>query len=701
EIEGLVEESFEIELELKLKQGQLDVTALALDTGKDRIEVPGDAGSWPGFHGASIKFDISTEDYGRWEPLLSRQPKPAGPLSASGQVDSSDAGAVSITAQLTQQGNELSLDGSLGNLPLPDQPDLNFNLSAQSFLALGAVFDQTAWPEAAFKAKGRASRNEQGVVLEKVTASLADNEAELDGILILAEDFEGSNFELTLDIPSTTAFGELMGYAKLPDQPLRLSANVKPVGKGLKFSVKDGSLRGIKVKLDGEIPDVHHPALFSADADVRMPSLGLLGFLVPGTRLPDLPVAINGRVSHESGNAQLSDIHLEIGKSVADLSGNLNVSNGLVGSKLSVNASGSDFTEFLPVEAWNSLPGDFKVSGQWSKAADNEYLENIRIQVGKMTVEVSGTSDNMFKPQMARLKLKADFPDASMFNALFDWTLAPQPFLLNTDLAGSLTDFDLTNLAASLGQSNLTGELKIVRNEDVNVSGSLKSEFLDLGQWLKDKEQLKKADGTTDSAPKTRVFDDSLVMKFDAGNTDLDLDIQIAKADMGNTVFENIHLGVLVTDKRLKLDPFDFMGQQGSHVDGSFSLDGRGPVPELEITAHGQDLRLGLMAYEGQDPSTFPPFEISATIKGAGATQQALVSDLDGKIRIYQGSGVVASSGVEFLFSDFITQLFSMLNPFAKQNKETQIECGVLAADIVDGQVSIKPIVVQTSDITI
>ncbi|HMB60458.1 MAG TPA: AsmA family protein, partial [Xanthomonadales bacterium] len=227
EIEGLVEESFEIELKLKLKQGQLDVTALALDTGKDRIEVTGDAGSWPRFHGASIKFDISTEDYGRWEPLLSRQPKTAGPLTASGQVDSSEAGAVSITAKLTQQGNELSLDGSLGNLPLPDQPDLNFNLSAQSFQALGTVFDKTAWPDAAFKAKGRVSRNELGLSLENVTASLADNEAELNGILALAEDFEGSEFELKLDIPSTTTFGELMGYDKLPDQPLRLSAHVK------------------------------------------------------------------------------------------------------------------------------------------------------------------------------------------------------------------------------------------------------------------------------------------------------------------------------------------------------------------------------------------------------------------------------------------------------------------------------------------
>jgi len=698
EIQGLVKDSFEIQLKTTLDKGQLTVSALALDTEQDHIKITGDAGSWPGFLGASIDFDLSAEDYGRWEPLLGHPERTAGPISAKGHVDSSEKGAVTMTAQVLQQGNRLDVNGSLGDLPKPVQPDLNFDLESDDFRQLGEIFNRTDFPVASFSAKGRATRNKQGIALENISLALAANTAELSGQLNLAEGFQGSKLQLQINVPSTEDLGNLLGFTTWSDQRLGISADVKPVGKGLEFSVGDGSLGDIQLKLDGQIPDLKSPKLFNADVDIRMPSLQLLSFLSPDIKLPDLPFAITGNVTNEKEVAQLSKLHLELGKSSANITGNLNFSNDRVGSTLNVSASGSDFRELVGAERWPSLPGDFNISGKWSRRADNEYLEDVHISLGDMLMDFSGTVDNVLKPTSGQLNVSTQVPDISIINEEFDLALRPEAFELTTDYAGSLTDFRLDNLAASLGKSHLTGDLIFKYGDDVKISGSLSSDFLDLTQWFEEERQ----DQTkSEDSKKSRVFGDGEVIKFDAKDADLDLDILVAKADLGNVMFEKINLGVLFTHNLLEVDPMDFMGQQGSHVDGRFSLDGRGTVPKLEISAHGADIRLGLLSYEGQDPSTFTPLDIQVDINGQGNTQHEMASTLDGKIRIYQGAGVIASSGVEFLFSDFITNLFSALNPFSKQSNETQLDCGVFAADITDGQVAVNPIVVQTREITI
>ena len=112
-------------------------------------------------------------------------------------------------------------------------------------------------------------------------------------------------------------------------------------------------------------------------------------------------------------------------------------------------------------------------------------------------------------------------------------------------------------------------------------------------------------------------------------------------------------------------------------------------------------MRLGLSAVPGQDPSTYPPIELELALDGAGATRRELASSLDGKYRAYLGSGQLASAGMDLLFSDFLTQLFTTLNPFAKTSEYTQLDCAVMAADITSGQVKVFPVIFNTEQVTI
>jgi hypothetical protein len=115
----------------------------------------------------------------------------------------------------------------------------------------------------------------------------------------------------------------------------------------------------------------------------------------------------------------------------------------------------------------------------------------------------------------------------------------------------------------------------------------------------------------------------------------------------------------------------------------------------------GHNLRLGLAAAPGEDPSDYPPIDLEVALDGAGETRRKLASSITGKARAYQGSGKIANAGLDLFFSDFITQLFTTLDPFAESNPYTQLDCAVIAADAESGLVRIFPVIFQTEQITV
>jgi hypothetical protein len=157
----------------------------------------------------------------------------------------------------------------------------------------------------------------------------------------------------------------------------------------------------------------------------------------------------------------------------------------------------------------------------------------------------------------------------------------------------------------------------------------------------------------------------------------------------------------MILEDYLELNPFSARGTEGGKTEGTVLLEGRGSIPRMDINLHGTDVRLGLAAVEGQDPSTFPSMEYELVLQGSGATKREMASSLNGRLRAYAGEGQIASAGVGLLFSDFLTELFNLLNPFAKTSEYTQVDCGVAAADIVSGQVEIFPFILQTEQMTI
>jgi hypothetical protein len=79
----------------------------------------------------------------------------------------------------------------------------------------------------------------------------------------------------------------------------------------------------------------------------------------------------------------------------------------------------------------------------------------------------------------------------------------------------------------------------------------------------------------------------------------------------------------------------------------------------------------------------------------------ALASSANGKILFTQGAGKVDNSAMGLFSADIVSELFSALNPFAKEEPFSIWECTVVGMDVVDGVATIKPLLAQSQKLTI
>jgi hypothetical protein len=542
-------------------------------------------------------------------------------------------------------GHRLRLAGTLNPAPPFTGSRVDAELASPNLAELGALFGQAGLPTAVLDARGQLSRPDRQIHLSGVELDLAGHRAHVDGAFEPGQRLAGSRFSAQLETPDLAQLGALLGHDGLPAHPLKLELSLQPKGQGLAFHARSAEAGDLRLNVDGTVPDLDRPLAIDAAIDLRIPSLAWLGAWAPAGRFPDLPLTARGRLQRQEHGSRLDEVRLEMGGVQLALSGQLD----------------------RPQDANGDPPGDSQ------------------------------------RPRLRfDLQLQASAAEASSLNQWVEAPLPPDPASLQLRLAGTPAAFDLSAIDARLGRSRVGGELSITLGEPRRVTGRLAAPLLDLTFWRNRQPDAAEAPAATTGQGKPAYrFDDTPVAGVVDYGLELDLDLGADEVDLGNTQIHDLTLDVELLGKRLDLASFSLRGAGGGQLSGRASVDGSGSTPRLSFDLDGANLRLGLAAAPDQDKATYPASEVHLSLTGSGATRRELASSLDGQLRLYSGPGQFASSGVELLFSDFLSELFRTLNPFAEKTDYTQLDCTVVAMDVTDGQAAVGPVVIQTREITI
>ncbi len=407
------------------------------------------------------------------------------------------------------------------------------------------------------------------------------------------------------------------------------------------------------------------------------------------------------------GKAEISDVKVQLGDLQASASGFVDHLFKPRLLDLSVQTSGTHLSTLAAISGLESLAGltqDFELLGEVHYSKRTLIIHSLQTRVGQIEARVAGQINRPLDPRSFDLIMSLDGPDLSIARQWIDQQLPAERFSVSVHASGSQDDIVLQELDASLGASDVSGELRVHIGKPSLISGQLHSKNLDLSWLLRDKESVDEEQGAeaADEVQPTGewAIKDVPIARVGDQGLDVDLDYSADAIDIGPKTFSDAVLGIELSSHRLSINPLQIRDGEASVV-GSVMLDGTRGIPHLKALLDWENIRFGIAAAKDEPIEHYPPASIHVDLLGDGVTYHELAASLNGKVRVVYGSGIVANSGLSFIGSDLVLELFSVLNPFSKSSPTMELECGIFAADFVDGAVALAPLLIRTSDILI
>jgi uncharacterized protein involved in outer membrane biogenesis len=190
-------------------------------------------------------------------------------------------------------------------------------------------------------------------------------------------------------------------------------------------------------------------------------------------------------------------------------------------------------------------------------------------------------------------------------------------------------------------------------------------------------------------------------LRLDAlAKSDMNVRFRAGRLKADTSVLTDVDSRVTLDQGRLKLDA------KGNGVAGGTAVCGvqltpAGKGADLRVRLDVRELRAGLLAAEGLDPAVTPPTTLLVDLHAKGGSARAMAAGANGTVIFTQSPGEMKSGAVDMFGSDLLSKIGGSLNPFGKKDKTTKLECTVARVDVVDGKMTIEPVLMQSEKLVI
>jgi hypothetical protein len=266
---------------------------------------------------------------------------------------------------------------------------------------------------------------------------------------------------------------------------------------------------------------------------------------------------------------------------------------------------------------------------------------------------------------------------------------------------------ELKDLKAALGENQVAGSLVLI-NGAKQIEAQLSSPRIDLTPFLPQKKPAgTAAAGSPATAPakseppkKKFVFDEAPLHFEKMKDTDAKVHLTCGELVLGDRSIKDLDSNVRVQHGQVTFD----LRAAGAHEG---TMQGSGTLIPAADGSADLDLKLdlvGLRANLGTEEiarADVPPVGLSLDMKIHGNSTRQMASGANGHLLLTQGAGKTKSGFISAYGGGVLSELGQKLNPFAKDDPFMKLDCTIARADIVNGEVTVKPVVIQTEKVTI
>jgi len=261
---------------------------------------------------------------------------------------------------------------------------------------------------------------------------------------------------------------------------------------------------------------------------------------------------------------------------------------------------------------------------------------------------------------------------------------------------------ELKSFQGTLGKTQLAGSLLLVGKQ---IEAELSSPHVDLTPFFpQEKPPEAAAAGTPPPSPeqpkKQFLFGETPLPLDKMKDTDAKVHLAFGELVLGDRSLKDLDSNLRVERGKIAFDMRATGGHEGTlQAAGTLVPVGDGTA-DLEMKLDLSNIRASL-ASEGLAPADVPPLGVVMDLKIHGSSPRQMAAGANGHLLLTQGAGKAKNGFISAYGGGVVSELAGKLNPFAKEDPFTKLDCTIARADIVNGQVTVKPVVVQTEKVTI
>ncbi len=350
----------------------------------------------------------------------------------------------------------------------------------------------------------------------------------------------------------------------------------------------------------------------------------------------------------------------------------------------------------------SDLPKDeIAIKGSLTKSDQAVKLHEITVSTGKTHITASGRVATGDDATSLQITAKGDSLMDLMTN------LPPLAFDGSADLSLFSNGVKIDPLKLDFGASDIDGSLEVTDIGSMKIKTDLVSKTLDLTEFTaNEKEDSDQQASTLDGSEQTANTNTKFVftnetLPFDRlRQTEMDIKLSVDKlattAMTLNSVKANgsLHKGILQAN-------VGFRTITGGHSENSFILDASSEQADLQANMDARNIQMKILSGKVKETRDIPVTDFSAELKSKGNSPHILAANSNGRVILITRDGLIDNTIITNISGDILAQLLMALNPFAKQEPHSNLDCGIVALNIQNGTSTIETFLVQDDKIMI
>lgn len=259
-----------------------------------------------------------------------------------------------------------------------------------------------------------------------------------------------------------------------------------------------------------------------------------------------------------------------------------------------------------------------------------------------------------------------------------------------------------TSLGASAGNLHIDVSASVP-----SIQGKMVFKTLFLDKLMQPSEQLsetsqKKKTTAKKPSPSQYLIPDVAIPSAFFGKYHARLELKIGELLLNKFIFRNIVLDMSLSDDALFINPLS-ANMEESRLHCKFVLkkaDASATRCIAIIEGKNLDIQdiMNDLKFSDKISGTL---DCEIKLRTQGTATREWLGNLEGKIRLVGGNGVVNYANLKYLGNDLSAGLLDILNPFKKAEEEIKVNCFVSAFDIYQGRSEMTVFLLDTSQMSL